>query len=313
MGGQRHWSRGHSITTWAGVGLGVLVVVVVVLSVVALNRNRPVAGAGATPPDTAPVAATEDVASEAPTDVVPTVVANRVLTAADANEAVRAAVTACPEPTTVEVTSDGGASWEAFVAPGIASAQRITIGDEAFIGVIGLAVEGCTPTFERSFVGGAAWETAAEEVGSAWYVDPADRAVVHSPSGAHPAPCATVVQLAVGGDTLAAVLCDDGSVHATVDGAGSWLPPVAVPGAAAIAAGGAGYRVAVLNEGDCAGAQLVEIALTDAGLDAGAPGACLATTVAAGGAAVATGESGTTWLWAGDALGRTDDGGATWQ
>ncbi|MGH3704187.1 MAG: hypothetical protein ACRDT9_06115, partial [Agromyces sp.] len=229
MGEQRHWNRGHSTSKWAGVGLGVLVVVVVVLSVVALNRHRPVAGAGATPRDTAPVAATEEAASEAPTDPVPTVMASRVLTAADANGAVRATVTTCPEPTTVEVTSDGGASWESFVAPGVASAQRITVGDDAFIGVIGLAVDGCAPTFERSFVGGAAWETAAEEVASAWYVDPVDRALIHSPNGAHPAPCGAVVQLAVAGDTLAAVLCDDGTVHATVDGAGSWLPPAAVP------------------------------------------------------------------------------------
>ena len=300
-------------TVWTSAGLAALAVVVLVLAVVALNQNRSVSGAGSTPGAGAPgePETTQAVVTEEPA-VVPTVVPGRVLAALDASSAVRASVTTCPEATNVEVTSDGGASWEPFAAEGIASVQRVTAGAGAFIGLIGLAVEGCGLTFERSFTAGVGWEAAPDELASSWFVDPADRTVVHSPAGDRVAPCRTAVQVAVVDENVAAVLCEDGFVHATVDAAASWLPPASVPGAGAITTGGTGYRVAVLNQGDCVGAQLVEVSVTEAGSEGGAVGACLQATVAPGEVAIATGDEGTMWLWAGDVLGRTVDGGGTW-
>ena len=67
----------------------------------------------------------------------------------------------------------------------------------------------------------------------------------------------------------------------------------------------------MINQNGCVGAQLVGVALAEAGLAPGAPGACLAATVAGGDVAVASGGN-VTWLWAGDALARSEDGGATW-
>ena len=87
--------------------------------------------------------------------------------------------------------------------------------------------------------------------------------------------------------------------------------PCLVPGASAITADGASYRVAVLNQNGCTGAQIIELPVTDAGFAPGAPGACLVATAAAGDVALASGEN-VTWLWAGDALARSENGGATW-
>ncbi|WP_157432296.1 hypothetical protein [Agromyces italicus] len=302
---------------WSVVGLVALGVVVFALVLFALGENRGVENAGSTPgastsataPSTPPV---ETPAFE-PAEAAPKVaVPARVLGALDGALAVRAASTTCPDPTTIEVTEDGGANWEAFEAPGVSAVQRIVPGGDAFIGLIGLAAEGCAPQYERTFTGGEAWEPAPDELVASWYVDPADRAVVHSPAGDVAAPCGVVVQLAAIDETSAAVLCDDATVHATADAGASWGAAVPVSGAVAITAGGAGYRVAVANVDGCAGAQLVELAADGGSLAAGAGGACLESSVSAGGVAVASGDDGSVWMWVGDVLARSDDGGGSW-
>ncbi len=211
----------------------------------------------------------------------------------------------------VEVTADAGATWEAFEAPAVSAVQRVSAGADAFVSLIGLSVEGCAPAYERSFSGGAAWEAAPDELAASWFVDPANRAGLHAPSGDRAAPCGAVVQLAVIDENSAAVLCEDGAIHATVDGGVGWLPPASVPGVSAITADAASYRVAVLNQNGCTGAQIIELPVTEAGFAPGAPGACLVATAAAGDVALAAGEN-VTWLWAGDALARSENGGATW-
>ncbi|MFB6609731.1 hypothetical protein ACFCVO_05400 [Agromyces sp. NPDC056379] len=285
------------------------------LSIIALDRHRPMTVEGGVPGGALTAVAT-DAAEATPEQpevtATPTTVGSRVLASLDANTAVRASVTTCPTPTSIEVTADGGATWEAFTADRIAAVQRITVGADAFIGMLGLAVEGCTPTFERSFVGGAAWEAAPGEAASSWYVDASNRGVLHTPTGDRSAPCAAAVQIAVVDQLAAGVLCDDGTLHATADAGVNWMPPISMPGAGAIAAGGSGYLVVDLHPDECAGARLIEVSIAVGGLSHGAAGACLTATAAAGEVAISTAADGTTWLWAGDALGRTDDGGTTW-
>lgn len=303
---------------WAGVGVSALAVVVIALSFFALTQHGPVADAGSTPGATQPPADVAELPAEsaAPAAVpapAPQTVAvpNRVMAVIDADSAVRAGSTACPAPSTIETTDDAGATWSAAEAADVSTVQRITAGSDAFVALIGLAVEGCTPTYERSFTAGDAWQPAPEELAASWFVDPANRAGVHAPLGDRQAPCTVVVQVAVIDENSAAVLCDDASVHATVDAGATWLPPAAVPGAAAIGADGAGYRVAVLNHDGCVGAQVVGVEVGAEGLAAGASGACFPVAVAAGDVAVASADQ-VVWLWAGDGLARSGDGGATW-
>ncbi|MEV1130048.1 hypothetical protein [Agromyces sp. NPDC049794] len=298
---------------WAGVGLAVLAVVVSALSIVALTANRSVPEAGATPGATQPPAAVAEQVPSEPAAAAPQTVSapTRAVAAIDVDTAVRTLASPCPEPSSIEFTSNAGATWEAS-ATTVSSVQRITTGADSFVALIGLAAEGCAPTYERSFTGGAEWEPAPDELAASWFVDPANRAVVHAPAGDRAAPCATVVQLAVVDENSAALLCDDSSVHATVDAGASWLPPASVPGVAAIGVGADGYRVAVINQNGCVGGQLIGIGVAAAGLALGSAGGCLPATVGPGEAALSSADDGTTWLWAGDALARSQDGGATW-
>ncbi|WP_133411763.1 hypothetical protein [Agromyces badenianii] len=301
---------------WAGAGLIALAVVVLALTFVALTQNRSVPGAGTTPgssPSATPEATRSEPPSATPAPVArPLAVPGRLIDAIDASSAVRAGATACPEPTTIEVTSDGGATWETAEPAPVSEVQRVAAGDDAFVDLIGLGVEGCAPAYERSFTSGDAWQPVPEELDASWFVDPSNRAGVHAPAGDLSAPCGVVVQLAVIDANAAAVLCEDGSVHATSDGGASWRSAAPVVGAAAIGTNGTVYRVAVVDQNGCVGAQLVELTAGDAGLVPGAAGACLAATVGAGEVAVDSVVGGATWLWAGDALGRSEDGGVSW-
>jgi hypothetical protein len=312
---RRSGASRRSRTALAGVGVVVLAIVVMGLSFLALTQNRSVASAGSTPgasePQAGATAAPAEVAAPAPVIEPVAAVPNRVIAAISAEAAVRAIAANCPTPSTIESTGDAGATWEPFEAAGVSAVQRITAGSDAFVALIGLATEGCTPIYERSFTGGTAWEAAPDELAASWFVDPANRAGLHAPAGDRAAPCTAVVQLAVVDENSAAVLCDDGSVHATRDAGANWLPPATVAGAAAISVGPDGYRAAVVNQNACVGAQVVGIGIAEAGLVPGAAGTCLAATVSPGETAVASAEN-VTWLWAGDGLARSADGGATW-
>lgn len=302
--------------TIAGIGLGALAVVVLVLVFISLTENRPVANAGSTP--TAAAAATAPAEPPpiptGPTSLVPPAaplpVPDRVIAAIDSDSAVRIARTSCPTPATVEVTDDAGATWIGN-ASNVADVQRIMAGSDAHIALVGLDVEGCAPTYERSFVTGAAWEAAPDELGATWFVNPANHAGIHSPAGDRPAPCGVVVQLAAIDANSAAVLCGDGAVHATIDSGETWLSPASVPGAAAIGSSDGRYVLAVLNQNGCPGAQVVELTMTEAGLAPGIPGACLSAAVGSGEAAIAA-NGDAIWIWAGEALGRSADGGTSW-
>ena len=314
MGGRTSGAQRRSRAVVASIGLAVLGVLVVVLVLVALTQNRSVPDAGATPGATPPPA--EPAAADAgeATTIAPVslVVPTRVIAALDAASAVRAHSTACPAPSTIEATSDSGATWQPSEVGTIAGVQRIVVDADAFVSLIGLGVAGCAPAYERSFTGGTAWESAPDELGASWFVDPANRAGIHAPAGDVAAPCAAAVQVAVTDEISAGVLCDDGSVHATVDGGASWTSSAPVPGAAAIGAGGEGYRVAVIDQNGCVGAQVVDVTVADGAAQVGAPGACLEARVPAGGVAVDTGGDGSVWVWAGDRIGRSADGGISW-
>lgn len=317
MATNRRPSAGRAAyAVWAAIGVAVLAIVVVVLSFAALTQHRSTAGAGSTPGASMPPADVTRVPAEPQPSVPapalePVAVPNRVIAAIDADSVVRAVSTTCPAPSTIEVTDDAGATWESFDAAGIATVQRITAGSNAFVALIGLGVEDCTPAYERSFTGGVAWEAAPGELTASWFVDPSDRAGLHAPTGDRSAPCGAIVQVAVVDEASAAVLCADSSIHLTVDGGAAWLPAVSVPGASAIGAGGSGFQIAVVNQNACVGAQLVALALAESGPTLGAAGACLEAVVGAGDAAVAVSEN-TAWLWVGDEFARTEDGGGTW-
>ena len=306
--------RGSAV--WAGAGLTVLALITIALTFFALTQRGEVAEAGSTPGATplptapaAPLAAPAEVPAVQPMVVVaPT----RVIDAIDASSAARAAFTTCPEPTTLEVTGDAGSTWEATEASGLASLQRISADASGFLAAIGLGVDGCAPAYERSFTSGDAWETMPEALAASWFVDPANRAGLHAPAGNIAAPCPAVLQVAVVDESTAAVLCEDGTVHATGDSGAAWVATSPISGIAAVGATADGYRAVVVNQNGCSGAQVLAVAIVEGAAHVGAAGGCLDAAIPAGGVAVDSAVDGSTWVWAGDRIGLSPDGGLSW-
>ena len=104
-------------------------------------------------------------------------------------------------------------------------------------------------------------ETAENELAAPWYIDPTNRAGDHSPSGGHaPVRCSRSSRggrRGLGGRTLRRRIGARDHRRRR-----RWLPPVSVPGVSAITSEGAGYRVAMVNQDGCVGAQVVEQPVT---------------------------------------------------
>lgn len=311
----------------AGVGVAALFVVTVILVILAL---RPVEPPPATEPAYVPDPTTTTEPTPAPTTTTPepseeptspseepAVViepVQRLLTVASADIAWRATVGACDEPGTVEVTSDGGETWNA-VDPDLAPVMRLKALDEDSVFAIG-GGDGCAASFRISGTAGSEWTSDEAELTGAWYREPAEPDVVHGPVDVA-APCANeVADLAGLSTTVAAVVCTDGSIQQTDDGGSSWSALGTLEGAVALGpqlstdADFQGYLIASLESG-CEGVAIRSVGTDGGGLD-GDPVSCVDTgEVAPGQVAVAlNGE--VAWLWAGDSLLISTDGGATW-
>ncbi|MGW4928032.1 hypothetical protein ACWEOH_02675 [Agromyces sp. NPDC004153] len=308
--------RGRGRAVWAGVSLATLALVTVGLTFLALTQRSEVQAAGstpgATPRQTAPAEPSAAPAQVPPTQAMVVIPPTRVIDAIDASTAVRAASTTCPEPTTLEITADAGAGWETTEATGLASLQRLSADAEGFVSAIGLGVDGCGPAYERSFTSGDAWERVPGELAASWFIDPANRAGMHTPAGDVAAPCAAVLQVAVVDEATAAVLCEDGTVHATGDSGATWAATAPIPGVGALGATSDGYWVVVVDQNGCAGAQVAAVTVADGAAQVGSAGGCLEAAVPAGAVAVDGAVDGSTWVWAGDRIGLSLDGGASW-
>lgn len=240
----------------------------------------------------------------------------RVLSALNAEIAWRALTGPCPQTAaTPQLTTDGGASWrdtDATAPTGVTSLQRIVVEAPDVATMVALRGSDCAPTLIRTFVAGDNYEEYPDELAAAWFIDPADRSRVQSPTGTATAPCPSVVSLAARDGASALVLCGDGSLAATADGGASWTAAVPSPGVQAIGSASAGFIAAAVGREGCAGIQVLQV---DAASAASSATGCLPTEIApaefAGAIAIAEAAS-TVWLWAGDLIQRSSDGGATW-
>jgi len=238
---------------------------------------------------------------------------SRLLAVLDNNTAWRAATGACPAtPAAMELTTNGGGSWKQSDASGPTGASaliRLTVQSGTQASAIALTAQGCAPEFIRTYVAGDNWATYADQLPGAWYANPGEKGKVHSPAGDVAAPCASVVGLAVGAGTNAAVLCANHDVYRTADNGATWGSPQNVSAAVAIAALDSGYVVAGVGTPGCAGTSV-------AGMDAGTGGAnnlaCVGSTKSAPGTVAISAGTGSLWLWAGDTMARSTDGGKTW-
>jgi hypothetical protein len=257
-------------------------------------------------------------ATPTPTAKIPTVALppTRILSALDATTAWRATTGECRAPATPEVTTNAGDTWsttDATAEVQITALQSLTVVSDSLIQLVGLSADDCAPQFARSFVAGEDYSLAPNLLGDQWYLDPADRAVVHTPAGTTDAPCDSVVALASRTDTEAGVLCSDTRVFTTPDGGGTWSNSVTIRGAVNLAVTEMGYVIATVGLPECAGVQLIALSVEP---PTAIPTGCLPVYEPAEtmqGNVALTEAAGTLWVWAGDSLQRSTDQGTSWR
>lgn len=325
-----HWLKDNRLVA---VGLGALFLVTAVLVGFALRPVQAPASDGTpyTPPPTNSPTASEspseepspsesageeptDEPSEDPPEAPEPVPTTRLLTAASADRAWRANVGSCEDPSTLEVTSDGGESWDQ-VDPGLAPIVRVKALDEQTMFAIG-GDAACSPSFQITASGGDEWQEVNEELAGSWHVEPADRNTIYGPGGAAE-PCEVdMVDFAGLSNTVAMALCTDGDLQSTTDSGASWGSVASAEGAVAIApqldpeSEVQSYLLASL-EADCEGVALRVIGASGGGAGE-TPTSCAEVGEAeAEGVAVALMDE-TAWLWAGDQVQVSTDSGASW-
>ncbi|TFC12019.1 hypothetical protein E3O19_13785 [Cryobacterium algoritolerans] len=310
---------------WVYVAVATFVAADLILIVLALGStratdaaevSRPIptfSAASAVDAAAAPTPTATPTATPAATTVLP-LPPTRLLDAVDGQTAWRAQTGPCPAtPASPELTTNGGATWKKTDATGTAKVtalQSLMVTSESVVEMVGLAKSDCAPQFVKTFVSGDNYSSYSDKLAGTWFVDPADRATIHSPSGSAKAPCDAVVTLAVRDDKSAAALCADGRLFSTVDAA-AWSPASALPGVVSITDTDTGYLAAAVGRSECAGVQLITLAPARESTEAGCFKAAVQPSGLTGNIAV-SGAVGTVWLWAGDAFVRSSDGGATW-
>ena len=303
-------------------GLVLFLAVDVALVAVALNAPHPTEEAsGGTASPTVRATPTPTATSKPKPTVAPVaaVLPTRLIVARDGELAWRAATGACPATSaSPELTTNSGATWkptDATGPTGVRSLQSITIEGREVASMIGQSAADCSTMFVRTYVAGDNYEEYPADLAGVWFVNPLNRAALHSPAGDFSAPCTTVLTLAARDANNAAVLCGDQTVFTTTDAAASWSPAMPVSGALNLAPSAAGYVVAAVGAPGCAGVEILSITEPVA-TPQFTPTGCFPSDVApasfSGNVALSE-AAGTLWLWAGDSLSRSGDGGATWQ
>lgn len=290
--------RPGSKRTLALIGLGVFALTDLVLIGLALGMI----GGGADEGDTEarPAASFTAEASPEPTEtpepMPPATPVLRSLTVVDEQVAWRAERGGCDTQAVVEVTSDGGATWTA-TRPVTTEGHEVLwlwAQDESYAQAAVSAGDDCQLTGIRTFTSGNFWQLSPDALDEAAFIAP-DGSLV-TPSGAT-APCDTPVDVAVRGGALA-VICADGTLHESLDGAG-WTR-ASVPGALAITEAGEGYALAVQRLEGCNGIALVSMSAES--LASGGPPSearsCLTGSVDAQATVLASSPD-AVWMWSG--------------
>ncbi|ROS60966.1 hypothetical protein EDF38_0042 [Frigoribacterium sp. PhB160] len=270
-----------------------------------------------------PVASASDDPSESDagsTTPEPTAVAvaapTTYLSAVDESVAYRVAAGTCSATSrpVLEKTDDGGSTWIASTSTtDLSSVFRLQAVDQSYAYMVGLGGTSCLPGLTATYTSGSGFQTYPDRVASAWFLDPANPAVVHAPGGNAAAPCATGAVLAPLDDLRAALLCDDGVIYRTANSGVVWDAGTIIEGASSLAATGNGYVVAGRQAEDCAGVAVVGLSASSAGAAPVAVG-CAAETLAAEDttgpiAIAATDES--VWIQLGGTVTVSADGGRT--
>jgi hypothetical protein len=301
--------------------LAVLAFVLVDLLLISWALSSRNASTSSSTPGPIPTFTPEASATPTPTSSAATVAIppTRILSALDDTTAWRATTGECPVATaTPEITTDAGQTWQATNATDdvqITAPLSLRVLSDTLIEIVGLDADDCSPQLVRSFVAGDNYSRYPDLLADQWYVDPTDRATVHTPDGDVSAPCDSIVDLAprADDDAAAAIVCADTTVFTTTDSGTTWSTPLSQPGIVGVAATTMGYVIATVGLPECAGVQLAGLSES---LMTATPTGCLPADEPAedlqGNVAMSEG-AGALWIWAGDSVMRSTDQGTSWQ
>lgn len=308
-------SNKSSARRWAKVGLIAFIVIDVALVAAALGAHRESKSAALAPtvPLEQPTEATPT-PSTTPAQVAATVAQiappPRLMAAYDSSTVWRTESGSCPGAEIApELSTDGGATWSASVRPGASAILGINAISGAEASMVTLSVIDCSPELVATYVAGDQWRSYPDRLVSNWYVDPANRAIVHSPVGEFAAPCMNVIAIAARDDSGAGVLCDSGMFLRTVDAGASWGNAVETPGALNLNVSSDGYIIALADQPGCIG---VQVSSATEAIDGSVTAmGCNDQVIGERDVAVASSD-GVVWMWVGDVVSKSTSGGVTW-
>jgi len=299
------------------IGIVLFLAVDILLVVLALRSTSPRDSGSASLSEPLPAASSPSATPTSTPSATPAIspaAPTRILTALDASVAWRATTGACPSAVaSPELTTDGGGTWSSTdltTTTGVVALQRIVVTDPDTATFLG-AADDCTADAARTFVAGADFAAAPDQLDGTWYLAPVGGATVHAPGGDVAAPCASTIAIAPLDDSRAGVLCGDGGVHLTADAGASWTAVESPDGTIALTETSEGVLVASIGTAQCAGVQLTTISLTDDS----APLACVESSESASdlvGSTAIDWTDDSIWIWVDDRLLISTDQGATW-
>jgi hypothetical protein len=273
-----------------------------------------VSPATSTPSSVSPQPTTAGTASRLPSSTVSPKTrqapARRMLAVNSATQAWRALVGRCPTDPQVEVTQDGGRTWQPTDS-GLQSISRMRSYQDAAVFAVGGDQE-CKPRYAAADGPEESWVANQRFLGQTWYRLPREQDRIHAPGGRLSSPCDDRLGDFAGvGLRGAAALCTDGKLRLTQDGGRRWREVTELATGRAV---GADEQVFVLalRTADCAGVGVVLLTPGAREIDSdkvrcaplgGGPDKGLAVAV----------RGQLLWLWAGDEVVVSTDRGRNWK
>ena len=162
---------------------------------------------------------------------------------------------ACPTDPDLEVSRDGGRTWQPS-KPKLRSVSRLRAYSESSVFAVGGA-EGCAPRYLATGGPGEPWSGNGALLAESWYRVPKEINRVHAPGGRLSNPCGKRLHDFAGlGDLGASALCADGTVRITQDSGQSWRDLKGKSAGLALGADERVYAVAMRRKG-CDGIAVV--------------------------------------------------------
>lgn len=145
---------------------------------------------------------------------------HRTLVISSPKVAWRAEGTPSGEAATVEVTTDGGNTWQP-TDPGISAVVRLTAYGHGGVFVVGANAD-CNATLVKVTAPDRAWQTDQQALADTWYQMPDNPLIVHAPGGDKSRPCLKrLMGLASIGSYRAVAVCGNGRLK-SLNEAGHW-------------------------------------------------------------------------------------------